>query len=69
MIPTTTHESIRYAGEIPPVSQLPLILNIYPRRRRLKRRRGRFLHFPEEQPGMWMFPKDDYSFLCGGGRC
>lgn len=60
-------ESVRYAGEIPPAAQLPMILWT-PRRRRSYRRRGRFLFYPEELSGTGLFPKDGYSPVALG-RC
>lgn len=63
---TQTISTIQWAGEIPPVSQLPLIL-WPPRRRRRKVNRGRFRMFPEELNAK-LFNNDGYSAVVTG-RC
>lgn len=59
---------INFSGEVPPVAQLPAILGMYPKPRRGRKRRGRFLHYPEERPGVKLFLSEGYSALCLG-RC
>ena len=60
-------QQLRYAGEIPPAAQLPLLLWRAPKRRPY-RRRGRFLYWPEEKPGVKLFNDNNYSAVVLG-RC
>ena len=67
MLTTPVSETLRFAGEIPPAAQLPLILWA-PRPKCPYRRRGRFLHWPEEKPGVRLFIEEGYSAVALG-RC
>lgn len=67
MLNPTLNANLQMVGEIPPAAQLPLILWRQPKRR-IRRRRGRFLHWPEEKPGIRLFNANGYSSVALG-RC
>lgn len=68
MLTTLQLDHLAAAGSVPPPAQLPLIRALYPPRRRGYRKRGRFLHYPEERWGVKLFPSDGYSAVALG-RC